>query len=61
MNIEVSPAEQVKLIELLESHARDLHPLIRRSRVSAATDELKRELVDVERLLEKVRGATGES
>jgi hypothetical protein len=60
MHLEVSQEEQVKLIELLESHVRDLHPLIRRSRVSAATDELKRELVDVERLLEKVRGAAGE-
>lgn len=58
MQLEISEKEQQVLTELLESRVRDLHPTIRRSRVASVTDELKRDLEDIKRLLEKVRSAT---
>lgn len=60
MHLEISGEEQRIMIELLESRARELHPTIRRSRVSAVTDDLKHDLEDVERLLEKVRNVASE-
>ena len=57
MRLDMNEAELSMLSELLAAHARDLHPLIRRSRISSSTDDLKRELEDVGRLLEKVRSA----
>ena len=60
MNLEISYQEQQLLIELLKSRATELHPTIRRSRVSAVTDDLKHDLEDVERLLEKVRNVGSE-
>ena len=61
MRLEMTEAELEILSELLEAHARDLHPLIRRSRISTSTDDLKRELEQVGHLLEKVRSAAAES
>jgi Ribonuclease G/E len=60
MELEISQKERQMLIELLESRMSELHPTIRRSRVSSVTDELKHDLEDVERLLEKVRGEASE-
>jgi hypothetical protein len=59
MNLEITEHEQQILVNLLDSHRRDLHPTIRRSRVSTVTEELKHDLEDVERLLERVRSAGG--
>ena len=55
MHLEISPHECEILVELVESRARELHPTIRRSRISTVTDELKHDLEDVERLLGKLR------
>ena len=60
MNLKISHEEEQILIELLQSRATELHPTIRRSRVSAVTDDLKHDLEDVERLLEKVRYVASE-
>ena len=60
MSLDLTAREQQILIELLESRARELHPTIRRSRVSSVTDELKHDLEEVEHLLQKVRGDTPE-
>ena len=60
MQLDISDKEQRILSELLDSRVRELHPTIRRSRVSTVTDELKHDLEDVEQLLEKVRNAAGE-
>ena len=58
MHVEISQKEQQILLDLLESRVRELHPTIRRSRVSEVTDELKCDLEDIERLLERLRSAT---
>ena len=60
MQLDISDKEKRILTELLESRVRELHPTIRRSRVSTVTDELKHDLEDIERLLEKVQNTTGE-
>ena len=57
MNLDIDEKEIKILSDLVESHARELHPMIRRSRVSSATDDLKHDLEDVERLLEKLKAA----
>lgn len=60
MQLDISDKEKQILTELLESRVRELHPTIRRSRVSTVTDELKHDLEDIERLLKKVQNTTGE-
>lgn len=60
MHLDITAEEQRILIELLDFRARELHPTIRRSRVSAVTDELKHDLDEVERLLDKLRTAAVE-
>ena len=60
MQLDISDKEKQILTELLESRVRELHPTIRRSRVSSVTDELKHDLEDIERLLKKVQNTTGE-
>lgn len=55
MQVDISPKERQILVELLDSRMRDLHPTIRRSRVSTVTDELKHDLEDVQRLLKKMQ------
>jgi len=57
MNLDIDEKEFKILRDLVESQSRELHPMIRRSRVSSATDELKHDLEDVERLLEKLKAA----
>lgn len=49
MQLDISDKEKQILTELLESRVRELHPTIRRSRVSTVTDELKHDLEDIER------------
>ena len=55
MDLHITPTERLILIDLLESRARELHPTIRRSRVSTVTDELKHDLEEIVELLGKVR------
>ena len=57
MNVNITGKEAQILADLVESQMRELHPMIRRSRVSSATDELKHDLEDAERLLEKLKAA----
>ncbi len=57
MQLEISKKECEILRDLVESQVRELHPMIRRSRVSSATDALKHDLEEVEQLLEKLHAA----
>ena len=47
--------EKLKLlVDLVDSRIRELHPTIRRSRVSSCTEELKRDLVVLEDVLKQL-------
>ena len=61
MQLELSQEEHGILIDLVESRARELHPTIRRSRVSSVTDELKHDLEAMTHLLEKLQKTGAES
>jgi hypothetical protein len=51
MQITITEAQRRMLQELVEERIRDLHPTIRRSRVSSVTDSLKKDLEDFQELL----------
>jgi len=55
MVIDVNGEELDLLIGLVESRVRELHPTIRRSRVSTCTDSLKHDLAVLQRLEERLR------
>lgn len=56
-HVDLTTEELKVLVALVDSRVRDLHPEIRRSRVSTVTDELKHDLKDMQRLLEKLEAA----
>lgn len=58
MYIEINQKEKQILVDLVESRMRELHPTIRRCRVSTVTDELKLDLKEIEQLLEKLQVPT---
>jgi hypothetical protein len=58
--VELTADELRTLVNLVDGRVRDLHPEIRRSRVSTVTDELKHDLEDMQRLLEKLEQAAAE-
>ncbi len=51
MQITITEVQRRMLQELVEERIRDLHPTIRRSRVSSVTDSLKKDLEDFQELL----------
>ncbi len=51
MNITITEEQRRMLMELVDGRVRELHPTIRRSRVSSCTESLKRDLVAFEELL----------
>lgn len=59
--IELTQAETKILADLVDSRMGELHPEIRRSRVSRVTDELKHDLEDMQRLLSKLEAAVGQN
>ena len=48
MYVEIDEQQRQMIVELIESRIRELHPTIRRSRVSACTDSLKEDLSKLE-------------
>lgn len=59
MQVDLNSQELNLLAALVDTRIRDLHPEIRRSRVSTYTDELKHSLEDMEKLLDKLEVAGG--
>ena len=57
MHIEVDEKQLAILRELVDSRISELHPMIRRSRVSACTDALKADLRELERLARQLASA----
>ena len=57
MMIDVNDEELTLLAELLASRIQELHPTIRRSRVYACTDGLKRDLEVLQKLLQRLQSA----
>jgi hypothetical protein len=51
MQITITDEQRRMLVDLVEGRIRELHPTIRRSRVSSCTDSLKQDLEDFETLL----------
>lgn len=59
-HVDLSPEELKILATLVDSRIREIHPEIRRSRIWTVTDELKHDLKDMERLLDKLEAAVGQ-
>jgi len=57
----IDERECTMLVDLIESRIRDLHPTIRRSRVSECKEGLKEDLHVLERLLKRFETAATES
>ena len=57
MHIEVDEKQLAILQELVDSRIGELHPMIRRSRVSTCTDALKADLKELERLARQLASA----
>ena len=55
MNLQLTEDEFTQLYDLVESRIHELHPTIRRSRVHTCTDALKRDLITMEGLRDKMR------
>lgn len=60
-HVDLTEEELHVLMSLVDSRIREMHPEIRRSRVSTFTEELKHDLKDLEQLLDKLEDATGET
>jgi hypothetical protein len=60
MQITITDEQQRMLVNLVEGRIRELHPTIRRSRVSSCTDSLKQDLEAFEALLRTLSQPKGE-
>ena len=60
MQITITEEQRRMLEELVEERIRDLHPTIRRSRVSSCTDSLKKDLEAFQALLKKLSESRAE-
>ncbi len=61
MIVEIDEEKAQLLIDLVASRISELHPTIRRCRVSTATDELKHDLVVMEQLHKQLTESVTES